>query len=177
MINFIIYENKKTWQEYYKKAILKVMENKKEKYQIIIIANYNLEIRKNITSLTGKNIFLLNMDVPKKSGLDLAKEIRKLGDWHSQIILITTYENFKEECFSNRFLLLEYIFKSKNMENRICESILVALKIHSHYKSFNFIYNNELYQIPYDDILYFEKNLNNNYTSIITKNHHYKVKC
>ncbi len=43
-------------------------------------------------------------------------------------------------------------------------------------KNFSFIFNNIFYQISYDDILYFEKNLNDNYTTIITKNSSYKIK-
>ena len=119
------------------------------------------------------------MEVPGKSGLDLAREIRNTGDWHSQIIMVTSYECFKEEGFSSRVLMLDFISKNENPEESIRSAIVLALRIHSRYKSFNFVYNNELYQIPYDDILYFEKDLNNNYTKIITKNRFiepYKVK-
>ena len=178
MINFIIYEDKK-WQDHYKKAILNVIGNKQDKYQILVIDKYSKEAKRKIDSLIGKNIFLLDMEVPGKSGLDLAREIRNTGDWHSQIIMVTSYECFKEEGFSSRVLMLDFISKNENPEESIRSAIVLALRIHSRYKSFNFVYNNELYQIPYDDILYFEKDLNNNYTKIITKNRFiepYKVK-
>ncbi len=42
--------------------------------------------------------------------------------------------------------------------------------------SFNFIFNNVYYQISHNDILYFEKSLNNNFTTIITKTSSYKIK-
>lgn len=170
MINFIIYEDNKKWQDHYKKAILKVIGHKQDKYQILIIDKYTKEAKRKIENLIGKNIFLLDMEVPGKSGLDLAREIRNMGDWSSQMIMITSHECFKEEGFTSKVLMLDFISKNTNIEESIREAIIVALKIHSKEKSFKFSYNNELYQIPYHDIYCFEKNLNNNYTSIITKN-------
>lgn len=176
MINFIIYEDDKKWQEHYKKVILKTMGNKKEKYHIYTIEKYTKEAKRIIDSLIGKNIFLLDIEVPGKTGLDLAREIRNAGDWTSQMIMITSHSEFKEEGFTSKILMLDFIDKKENIEEDIRASIVLALQIHSHYKSFNFKYNNELYQIPYKDILYFEKNLNNNYTSIFTKTNMYKMK-
>lgn len=176
MINFIIYEDNKVWQEHYKKAILKVIEDKKEKYNILIIDKYTNEVKRKIKSLIGKNIFLLNMEVPGKSGLDLAKEIRNTGDWTSQMILITSKKHWIEKCLTSKVLMLDFINKNKNMESKLKETLIIALQIHSCNKSFSFTYNNDFYQIPYDAILYFEKNLNNNYTSIVTKNNIYKIK-
>lgn len=176
MINFIIYEDNKKWQEHYKKAILNVIGHKEDKFQIITFDKYTKETKKKIESLIGKNIFLLDMEVPGKSGLDLAREIRNTGDWVSQMIMITSHNCFKEEGFTSKVLMLDFIDKSEDLEENIRSAIVVALRIHSHYKSFHFMYDNELYQIPYQDILYFEKELNNNYTSIFTKTDKYKIK-
>lgn len=176
MINFIIYEDNKEWQEHYRKAILNVIGQKEDKYKILIFDKYTKEAKRKIESLIGKNIFLLDMEVPGKSGLDLAREIRNTGDWTSQMIMITSHNCFKEEGFTSKVLMLDFIDKSEELEENIRSAIVVALRIHSHYKSFNFMYDNELYQIPYQDILYFEKELNNNYTSIFTKTDKYKIK-
>lgn len=176
MINFIIYEDDKKWQEHYKRAILNVIGHKEDKYQILIIDKYTKEAKKKLDNLLGKNIFLLDMEVPGKSGLDLAREIRDTGDWESQMIMITSHECFKEEGFTSKILMLDFITKQDYVEDKIEEAIVVALRIHSRHKSFKFIYNNELYQIPYHDILFFEKDLNHNYTSIITPKKAYKLK-
>lgn len=176
MINFIIYEDNKKWQQHYKSAILKVIGNKQDKYQILLFDKYSKEMKRKMESLIGKNIFLLDIKVPGKSGLDLAREIRNTGDWLSQIIIISYDISFKEEGFTSKILMLDFIDKNENLEENIRSAIVVALRIHAEYKAFKFSYCNELYQIPYDDILYFEKNLNNNYTSIITKTKEYKIK-
>ncbi len=176
MINFIIYEDNKHWQDQYKKIILNVIGRKKDKYHIFIFDKYDQEVKKKISSLIGKNIFLLDVEVPGKSGLDLAKEIRNNEDWMSQMIMVTSHQELKEKGLTSKLLLLDFIVKRNNILKRIEDSLILALRIHSHYKSFNFMYNHEFYQIPYQDILYFEKDLNNNYTSIFTKTNMYKIK-
>ncbi len=176
MINFIIYEDSKKWQENYRKAILRVIGHKKDHYQILVIDKYTKEAKKKLDDLLGKNIYLLDMEVPGKSGLDLAREIRNTGDWESQMIMITSHECFKEEGYTSKILMLDFITKKECIDDKIEEAIVVALRIHSRHKSFKFTYNNELYQISYQDILYFEKDLNHNYTSIITKHDTFKLK-
>ena len=178
MINFIIYEDEKKWQDYFKKTILKIIGHTKDKYTILVIDKYTKEAKKKLDALLGKNIFLLDMGVPGKSGLDLAREIRDSGDWESQMIMITSHECFKEEGFTSKILMLDFINKSdcSHLEYKITDAIMTALQIHSFKKSFKFTYNNELYQFPYQDILYFEKDLNHNYTSIVTKTETYKLK-
>lgn len=178
MINFVIYEDNKEWQEYYRKAVLKVIEHKQDKYQILIFERYNKETQKKLDNLLGKNIFLLDMKVPGKSGLDLAKQIRNAGDWESQMIMITSHECFKEEGFTSKILILDFIMKkdSENIAEKMNDALVMALRIHSHQKQFKFIFNNELFQIPYKEILCFEKDLNHNYATIVTKTKTYKIK-
>lgn len=178
MINFIIYEDNKEWQEYYRKAVLKVIGHKQDKYQILILDRWNKEAQRKLDNLLGKNVFLLDMEVPGKSGLDLARQIRNTGDWESQMIMITSHECFKEEGFTSKVLMLDFIMKkdSEHIAEKINDAIVIALRIHSRHKCFKFTYNNELFQIPYKEILYFEKDLNNNYTTIITKNKPFKIK-
>lgn len=176
MINFVIYEDNKEWQRYYKEIILNIIGCTNHKYTIHAIDKYDSSTKKQINSLTGKNIYLLDLEVPGKSGLDFANEIRKSGDWHSQIIIITSHEQFKNEGFTNKTLMLDFIIKKANIAKDIKEAIETALEIHNYNTSFNFSYNNEFYQIPTKDILYFEKDLNNNYTNIVTKKESFKTK-
>lgn len=178
MINFIIYEDNKEWQEYYRKAVLKVIGHKQDKYQILVLERWNKEAERKLNNLLGKNVFLLDMEVPGKSGLDLARQIRNTGDWESQMIMITSHECFKEEGFTSKILMLDFIMKKdiEHIAEKINDAIVMALHIHSRHKQFKFIFNNELFQIPYKDILCFEKDLNHNYTTIITKKKPYKIK-
>lgn len=176
MMNFIIYEDSKKWQQYYKNHILKLIGNTNEKYNIQIIEKYEENSLEKIQQILGKKIYLLDLEVPGKSGLDFAREIRKNGDWYSPIIIITSHECFKKEGYTSKILMLDFIVKKDDIHDQFIESLKIALEINKEKESFNFTYNHEYYQIPYDDIYYFEKDLNNNYTIIITKNKSYKIK-
>ncbi len=176
MINFIIYEDKKEWQEKYHNIILKIIGKKKDKYHIIRIDKYTPDVKLKLQNLVGKKIYLLDLEVPGKTGLDLAREIRKANDWISPIIIITQYDKFKNEGFTSKVLMLDFLTKDNNLEKKLFETLKIAYHIAIHNKSYNFTYNNEFYQIPLDDILYFEKDLNQNYTNIITKNTMFKIK-
>ncbi len=173
MINFILYDANTDWIVKYKEIIssLSLEENQ---YKIITIFNYNKETRQKIENLMGKNIYLLAIDHPQKSGLEIAKKIRDQGDWMSQILLLTPHIVFmKNLC---KLYFFDIVFKRKNKESKIKEAILIALRILKRHSSFLFMYHKDLYQIPYHAILYFEKDLNNDYTLIVTKYKTYKFK-
>ena len=176
MINFIIYTDKNKSQQNYKKIILNILNQRNEKYIILTITNYTNYTKEKINALIGNNIYILDMDMSSTSGLDIAKILRYEEDWASSIILTTSSNELKEKGFASKILPIDIIKKDEDFFKNMKKALQIALQIHSHYPSFNFLYNNEFYQIPYDDILYFEKNLNNNYTSIITKNNVYKIK-
>ena len=176
MINFILYEEKTEWQEYYKKVINNIFLTRKEKYKILVFSKYSNDVKEKIHTLIGKNIYLLSMDTLPLTGLDLAKKIRQKGDWKSPIILTTLEEEKQKKGFTSKILAIDVLRKEKNMKSSLKKALLIALQIQDRYKSFNFMYNHILYQIPYHDILYFEKDLNHNYTSIITKTNIYKIK-
>lgn len=176
MINFIIYEDNKKWQQEYKNSILKIIGQNNLKYNILAIKKYDKTIKEKLNNLIGKKIYLLDLEVPGKSGLDFAREIRNNGDWQSPIIIITSHERFKNEGYTSKILMLDFIIKTKNTNKLLHDSLNIALKINNTIESFNFTFNNEYYQIPYNDIFYFEKNLNNNYTTIVTKTNLYKIK-
>lgn len=176
MINFIIYEDNKKWQQEYKNSILKIIGQNNIKYNILTIEKYNKTIKDTINNLLGKKIYLLDLEVPGKTGLDFAREVRNHGDWQSPIIIITSHESFKNEGYASKILMLDFIVKTENTNEFLNDSLNIALEINNTYDSFNFTFNNEYYQIPYDDIFYFEKNLNDNYTTIVTKTRPYKIK-
>ena len=176
MINFIIYEDNKKWQEYYKNCILKIIGQNNLKYNILIFEKYEKSLDEKLNNLIGKKIYLLDLKVPGKSGLDLARNIRTSGDWFSPIIIVTFHNHFKNEGYTSKILMLDFIVKNENINEQITSSLKLALKINESQLSFNFTINHELYQIPYNDIFYFEKNKNDNYTNIITKTKSYKIK-
>ena len=176
MINFIIYEDEQKFCELYERVIFRLMGSNDDSYKIITINKYDKETSKTLKEITGKKIFLLDVEVPGKSGLDLAREIRMSNDWLSQIIIVTSYEQFKNINFTGKILMLDFISKRKDLFNSLRKAIYLAYNIISAQKSLNFQYNGELFQIPYNDILFIEKNLNNNNSTIVTLDNKYQIK-
>ena len=117
MINFILYEEKTEWQEYYKKVINNIFLTRKEKYKILVFSKYSNDVKERIHTLIGKNIYLLSMDALPLTGLDLAKKIRHKGDWKSPIILTTLEEEKRKKGFTSKVLAIDVLQKEKNMKS------------------------------------------------------------
>lgn len=176
-MNFIIYEDEKKFREQYKKLIQKVMLPKKTYYQIIEIDNYNTEAKQKLKFLSGHKIYLLDIEVPGKNGFDLARAIRNKGDWQSQIIMITNHRKYQKMSYTSKLLMLDFISKyDENINVKLIDTLEVALEILGQKKSFIFTSSGELYQIPYHDILYIEKCLNGNDSTIVTNSDRYNVR-
>lgn len=173
MINFVLYEDGKEMRERYKKIILKLIGPNNNNFKIIEIDKYNQEAEKKLSNIVGNKIYLLDVEVPGKSGLDLARKIRNDGDWDSQIIVITSHEQYSNIGYTSKLLMLDFISKYSNIEKELKETLGVAVGIFTKQKSITFTLNGELYQIPYNQILYIEKSLNNNNCKIVTNDGEY----
>lgn len=176
MINFIIYEDEKKFREKYVSIILKIVGSMKIAYRIIEFDKYEKNTLSKIKNLVGKKIFILDIEVPGKSGLDLAREIRNSGDWKSPMIIVTTHEQLKNAAFTSRMLMLDFISKFYNCENSLNETLQLTFDIIESNPSLNFQYNGELYQIPYEDILFIEKNVDDMYSTVVTRVEKIKVR-
>lgn len=170
MINFIIYEDEERMRNIYKEVINRFFGNNNQSYKIIELASYSEYKKNKIEEIDGKKIYLLDIDVPGKTGLELAREIRNSRDWHSQLIVITANDDLKEESLTSKMLMLDFISKYDDIKTKLRETILVAYNILSSNESIKIKQKGEIYQINCESILYIEKNLNNNYITIVTKN-------
>lgn len=176
MFNFIIYEDDMNTTNLYKEIIHEFIGGKKDGYKIISFNRYDNNLVEQIHNLMGKKIYILDVQVPGKNGLDLARDIRANDDWLSQIIIISDFEKYRKEAFTSKMLTLDFIVKDNEVTNHLKDTLNLAYKITNTHKAFTFQYNGDFYNIPYHDILYFEKDLNDNYSFIVTKKGKYKVK-
>lgn len=176
MINCIIYEDNDEMIKLYQEIIKDYFSSKNQKIKFYVFEQYqkNLEIK--LCNLKGKKIFILDIEVPGKSGLDLARIIRTNGDWNSPLIVITSYDHLKSTGFTSKMLMLDFILKKENIRKRLKESLSIVDNIIDTKNSYTFQYNGELYHVDYQNILCFEKDLNDNYTFLYTKQGSYKIK-
>lgn len=175
-MNFIIYEDENKFINMYKKVIMKLMGHNNLNYNIIELNSFNEYKKYEKKELSNNKIYILDIEVPGKSGLELAREIRKNGDWTSPIIIVTNHDEFQNVGYTRKILMLDFISKKENIEQNLYEAFLTALEINSCKKTFCFQNQGELFQIPYQDILYIEKTINDNSSNIFTKSDKYLVR-
>lgn len=176
MINFIIYEDDYNASEFFKSIIHEFIGGNNDSYKIVSFSRYDDNLIEKTTSLIGKKIFILDVEVPGKTGLDLAREVRTSGDWLSQIIIVSNFEKYEKDTFTSKLLALNFISKKNNVRDCLKDTLNLAYEIISTHSAYAFQYNGEFYQIPYHDILYFEKDLNDNYCYLVTNKSKYKIK-
>lgn len=175
-MNFIIYEDENEYIEKYKNIIHKLLGATDLNYKITEIKEYNEKSKEIINKIDGNKIYILDIEVAGKNGLDLARKIRKQGDWTSPVIIVTSHEEFKNVGYTAKILMLNFILKSNELNEQLTETLKVALEINLSNKSLCYTNRGEVYRISYKDILYIEKSLNDNICNIITKNKIYNIR-
>ncbi len=175
-MNYIIYEDEKEYATRYKNVIHKLLGATNLNYKIIEINEYNEKTEKELENIGGNKTYILDIEVAGKNGLELARNIRKTGDWTSPIIIVTSHEEFKTVGYTGKILMLNFITKHGELEKNLTDSLETALEINMANKSLRYTNKGELYYIPHQDILYIEKSLNDNTSNIITKSHTYNIR-
>jgi len=175
-MNFIIYEDEKEYSTRYKNIIHKLLGSTNLNYKIVEINEYNENNQKKLDEIEGNKTYILDIEVTGKSGLEVARNIRKTGDWTSPIIIVTSHEEFRNVGYTGKILMLNFISKSSELEKDLLDTLEVALEINMANKSLHYTNKGELYYIPHQDILYIEKSLNDNTSSIVTRNKIYNIR-
>lgn len=173
MISFIICESEKNKRELYIKVMKKFFYEKSDFYKIHEFDKYNSEVQDKIDHVEGIRIYLLNVDQPESDGLKIAKEIRKRGDFLSPIILITSKEKSDAIDKIQNVLFLDIIKQDNDLVTNLLISLKDAYNIVTRNSVFTFSIFDEVYRIPFNDIYYIQKNLNDDSVTIFTKDDSY----
>lgn len=176
MMNFILYEDEEQYVNIYEKVIDKIMGKTNNTYKIHKMNKYDKKKFDEIKEITGNKIYIIDIQVPGKNGLDFARMIRKKGDWVSPIIILTSHKEFQVVGFTGKILMLDFIVKDEAIKNTLKDALSLALKINSNKPSFHFSYKGDYFSIPYDNILYFEKCLNDNSSIVVCDLEDYYVR-
>lgn len=175
-MNFIIYEDEIAYAKRYKNVINKLLMSTNLNYDIIEFNEYNEKTQEELEMIDGSKTYILDIEVTGKNGLELARQIRQTGDWTSPIIIVTSHDEFKTVGYTAKILMLNFISKSGELEKQLFDSLETALEINMANKSLRYTNKGELYNIPYQEILYIEKSLNDNTSNIVTKSHIYNIR-
>ncbi|MDO5569383.1 MAG: LytTR family DNA-binding domain-containing protein [bacterium] len=168
MIKFIVCDDNESIVSSASTIINKIMMPGDTDYKICKFYDYNKEMKNIIFHDKCKKIYLLDIELPTISGLEIASKIRA-NDFNSSIIFLTAHGECINDVFTSRLVILDYISKFLNYEERLAETIKYALKIALNDKFLTFRYRGTLYQLNYDEILYIEKQMSNSKSIIFTE--------
>ena len=157
MLRFITVDDNKEALEKTVLAIRTIMMPYDYDYKINKYTRYNEELERIIKDPGEQKVYILDIEMPKVSGLEIASEIRENGDWESMIIFISVHPECKDDIFFSRLMALDFISKFSNYEKRLEESLNKILEIYNVNTILNFTYDYVTYRVPTNKILYIEK--------------------
>ena len=176
MIEFIICEDEKDFRVKYENITEQVMMNYDLEYKIASFSEYSSNWKQKISNNHFK-IFILDLKTKQGSGLDAARYIREeLDDWQSMIIIVTAYPEYKYEALGKRLMLVDFVYKLDDYENRLKNAIKISLKnFDKRPNKLKYTYKKVIYNIDYQKIIYIEKEQDNKRCIIKTNDKEYYI--
>ena len=156
MINIILCDDNKKDLDKVIKIIDEFMSKKNLEYQKHIYNDYDYSFNLIIKEHIPFKIYILDIETPSGSGIDIARKIRK-NDVDSVIIFLTGHEELGNIILRNDLLFLSFINKFDDLNNRLIKSLNKALELIKQRKILKIIDRNVTYTIDINDILYITK--------------------
>lgn len=174
MLNVIICDDNEKDRNSAEKIVNNYMKKYKKDHKIYTFEDYNKKFYDVMNSKIPFKIYLLDIETPSKSGIDVAREIRK-KDIDSIIIFLTAHEELGNIVLKNDLLFLSFINKFDDFENRLNKTLEKALELLNQKNTIRFQDRNIMYTININDILYITKESFERKTIIKTDYAEYKV--
>lgn len=173
MISLIICEKDAYMRSLYTKIIKRFFYLSNDYYMIYEFDKYNRETYSTINKIEGERIYLIDNLVPGKNGIEIARMIRKNGDYTSPIILFSKDITISNPKNIKNTLILNIICKNDDLVKELWESLKDSYKILTRHSALTFSFYDEVYRLPYDDIYYIKKNAHDDSVTIFTKDDSY----
>ncbi len=175
MINFIICEDNKNVRDLHEVLISKITMPYDFDYTVHSFEKYNNNLNKIINTPSDLKIYILDLELPGKTGLEIAQDIREV-DWDSIIIVLTSHDELELKLFKEKLLIFDFISKFDNYEKRLTDSINLVIKNLNCRSALVFKQDKEIYHIKYDNILYIFRDNTKNKTKIKAIDKEYYVR-
>ena len=167
MLNIIICDDVKRDLDKVKNSTKKIMDSLKMKYNEIIFSDYDDSFIDIIVKKIPFKIYILDIETPSRSGIDVARIIRR-KDYTSPIIFLTGHNDLGMELLTEDIAFTSFINKFVNYENRLKKSIINSINMLHKRRILRVNDGNTLYTINLDDILYITKESVSRKTIIVT---------
>lgn len=174
MVNVIICDDNNKDRKNITSIVDNFMSKNKIEYKLHIYDDYSDKFNDMIESNIPFKIYLLDIETPSASGIDIARKIRN-KDVDSIIIFLTVHEELGNVILKNDLMFLSFINKFDNLNIRLNNSLKKALNLLKHKRVIKFTDRNTVYTIDINDILYLTKESFERKTIIKTDYAEFKV--
>lgn len=156
MIKFIICEDNLDTLERTSQTVTKSMMKYDIEYKVYKFPKYTNELKKLINETGDVKIYILDVELPGISGLEIASEIREDDD-DSIIIFATAHPDYRDDIFYSRLSAIDYIPKQQLYQERLQNTIEYVIDKKYKNKSISIISKHNHCKILYKEINYIEK--------------------
>ena len=156
MFNIIICDDNEKDLNNMVRAVKKFMDENSFKHSIHKFSDYDKEFEKIIDAKLPFKIYLLDIETPSRSGIDVARQIRR-KDVDSVIMFLTAHEELGSVILKNDLMFLSFINKFDNMNDRLNKSLKKAIHMLHHKNVIKIVDRNITYTLNLNDILYITK--------------------
>jgi two-component system response regulator AgrA len=153
MVNFIICDDNKIIAKKVENIIDKIMFKNKIAYRKHLFYDYDNSFIKIIDNPLPSKIYVLDIETPSGSGIDMARKIRD-KDMNSIIIFMTVHEELAYTILRNEFMFLSFINKYDDFDSKILSVLKKAIEASGKKLALRIEDCGILYKIPLKDILY-----------------------
>ena len=156
MIKFIICEDNLDTLERTSQTVTKSMMKYDIEYKVYKFPKYTNELSKLINETGDVKIYILDVELPGISGLEIASEIHEDDD-DSIIIFATAHPDYRDDIFYSRLSAIDYIPKQQLYQERLQNTIEYVIDKKYKNKSISIISKHNHCKILYKEINYIEK--------------------
>ena len=174
MINFIVCDDEEKYRILVDKVITAYMMKNQIDYQIHMFKDYDKTFMSMVTNKLSFKVYILDIETPTRSGIDVARIIRN-KDVDSVIIFLTGHQELSQIVIKNEFLFLSFINKFDDCEKRLEGAIEKSLKVLKAKQTIRFKDSGIIYTIALDDILYVTKDSVDRKSIIVTDYSEFKL--
>ena len=174
MFNVVVCEDNEKDLKKIIRIIDKYMINNKIEYNKHIFIDYNDSFMNFIEKKLPFKIYILDIETPSRSGIDIAREIRK-KDSDSSIIFITAHNDLGMDLLKEDIPFTSFINKFVNCEDRLSKCLTKSLNMMHKKRVLKFKDRHTEYIINIDDILYITKESFDRKTIIVTDYNEFRV--
>lgn len=172
MIKFVVCDDNKEIATSVSHIIDKVMFQNKIMYEKLVFSEYDKEFIKVVEDKVHK-IYILDIEVKNKSGIDIARMIRKT-DSSSIIIFLTSHMEEGFNVLKGDYMCLSFISKLDNYKKHLERSLKYAVTS-SESKSLSITDKGIVFNIKLDDILYIYRDTNERKVVVVTTSNRIKI--